>query len=219
MARPSRTSPSHEKIEQIIRELKRLYPDAECSLDFKSPYQLLVATILSAQCTDARVNLTTPALFSKFPDAKKMSEAKVTEIEQLIKSTGFYRAKAKNILAASQKLVEKFSGKVPGTMEELYDLPGVGRKTANVVLGNAFDKPAGVVVDTHVKRLCFRLGLTRQTDPTKIETELNVLIPEKYWTDFSHWLIQHGRRICIARNPQCEVCSLAKLCPKIGVQK
>ena len=219
MAKSSSSSPSPEKIQALLKELQRLYSDAECSLDFKTPYQLLVATILSAQCTDARVNMTTPALFEKFPDAKKMSEAKITELEQLIKSTGFYKAKAKNILAMSKILIEKFAGKVPQTMEELYALPGVGRKTANVVLGNAFDKAEGVVVDTHVKRLSFRLGLTRHTDPTKVETELNGLIPKEYWVDFPHWLIQHGRRVCFARNPQCYTCPLLMFCPRKGLPK
>ncbi|MDB5038459.1 MAG: endo III-related endonuclease [Bacteriovoracaceae bacterium] len=210
---------SPAEIQAIIKKLRELYPDAECSLDFKSPFQLLVATILSAQCTDERVNKVTPALFKKFPTAFEMSKAQLSDIEESIKSTGFYKNKAKSLKGTAEKLVSQYAGELPRTMEELFQLPGVGRKTANVVLGNAFQIAEGVVVDTHVKRVSFRLGLTKQTDPAKVEKELNQKIPKKYWICFPHWLIQHGRKICIARAPKCGLCELNSLCEKRGVAK
>ena len=197
----------------IIGELRRLYPDAKCALVHRSAYELLVATILSAQCTDVRVNIVTPALFAKFPDAAHLAKADPKELERMIQSTGFFRSKAKSLLAAATDIVGKHGGEVPATMEELTALRGVGRKTANVVLGNAFGQNVGVVVDTHVGRLSVRLGLTRHTDPQKVEQDLMKLVPQDQWTDFAHLLIYHGRQICSARQPQCERCTLLKLCP------
>ena len=199
---------------EIIRVLKREYPDVRCFLDYATPYQLLVATILSAQCTDERVNKTTPALFAKFPDARAMAKAKSSEVEKLIQPTGFYKNKAKSILEASRTLVEKHGGEPPRTLEELVELRGVGRKTANVILGNAYDTP-GFVVDTHVGRIVRRLGFTRETDPVKVEYEVRELVPEADWSKFSLWLIAHGRAICTARRAKCEECPLARLCPKV----
>jgi endonuclease III len=201
---------------RIARGLEKLYPDAQCALHHDNPLQLLVATILSAQCTDVRVNMVTPALFARFPDAKSFAEADQGELETAIQSTGFFRNKARNIIAACKAIVEKHGGEVPGTMEELVQLPGVGRKTANVVLGNAFDVP-GITVDTHVQRLSKRLGLTRQTDPPKIEQDLMKIVPQKEWTNFSHAMIFHGRQVCFARKPSCSGCGISKYCPKIGV--
>jgi endonuclease-3 len=187
-------------------------------LNFSNPLELLVATILSAQCTDKRVNLVTAELFKKYPIAEDFANAPLPEIEKAIKTTGFFRNKAKNIKACCAVLVEKFGGKVPRTMDELHALAGVGRKTANVVLGNAFGINVGVVVDTHVMRLSNRLGLTKQKDAVKIEQELMQLVPQKDWTLFSHWLIWHGRRRCAARKPDCANCEIQKLCPQIGVK-
>jgi endonuclease-3 len=201
---------------EVIRILKREYPEAHCYLDFKTPYQLLVATILSAQCTDDRVNKTTPALFAKFPDARSMAKAKVTEIEKLVQPTGFYKNKAKAILETSKVLDERYGGKVPKTMEELVELRGVGRKTANVILGNAYGIP-GFVVDTHVGRITRRLGFTKATDPVKLEHEVREFVPQEEWSMFSLWLIAHGRAICTARKARCEECPIASFCPKIGV--
>jgi len=203
---------------KIIAALQRTYPDAHCELNFSSPLELLVATILSAQCTDKRVNLVTAGLFKQYRTAKDFAEAPLAEIEAAVKSTGFFRNKAKNIQACCAALAEKFGGEVPRTMDELHALAGVGRKTANVVLGNAFGINAGVVVDTHVTRLCNRLGLTKQTDAVKIERELMQLVPQKKWTLFSHWLIWHGRRRCDARKPDCTNCEIKKLCPQIGAK-
>ena len=197
----------------LIAAFKQVYPDAHCELDFVDPFQLLVATILSAQCTDKRVNMVTPALFKKYPAPKQMAAASQEALEELIRSTGFFRNKAKSLRAASADIVEKHQGNVPATMEELTSLAGVGRKTANVVLGNAFRRDEGVVVDTHVARLSLRLGLTRQTDPEKIEENLMKLVPRPDWTNFSHWLIWHGRRRCFARNPDCAGCEVQSLCP------
>jgi endonuclease-3 len=202
---------------RINRELARLYPEARCSLDFGSPFQLLVATILSAQCTDVRVNLVTPALFARFPDAEAMAGGDAGEIEALIKPTGFYRNKAANILKCARQLVEGHGGVVPGTMEQLVPLGGVGRKTANVILGNAFGKP-GLPVDTHVARLSQRLGLTESTDPVRIEGELTALLPKKEWTVFGLRMIYHGRQVCHARSPRCGGCTLNRMCPKVGVR-
>lgn len=198
---------------EILVRLKRLYPNAACSLNYETPVQLLVATILSAQCTDERVNKVTPALFAQFPDASALASADLEELEQLIKSTGFYRNKAKNIRAACQKIVTEFGGNVPKRMEELTQLAGVARKTANVVLANAYDINAGVTVDTHVKRLSHRLGLTQETDAVKVERDLIKLIPQPDWENWSIRLIYHGRAVCSARKPACERCALADLCP------
>jgi endonuclease III len=204
------------RLKKIIAALDRTYPEAHCELDHADPLQLLVATILSAQCTDKRVNLVTQELFKKYRSATDYANAPLAELEQAIKSTGFFRNKAKNIQAACRKLVERYGGRVPQTMEELTQLDGVGRKTANVVLGNAFGINVGVVVDTHVARLSQRLGLTKQADPEKIERELMAQVPQKQWALFSHWLIWHGRRRCDARRPDCEGCEIKKLCPSAG---
>jgi endonuclease-3 len=204
---------------RLIRLLAQQYPDPQCALTHDNPLQLLVATILSAQCTDVRVNMVTPALFARFPDAPALANAPLPELEKLIQSTGFFRNKAKNIKAACQAIVEQHAGELPQELEELIKLPGVGRKTANVVLGSGYGIPSGVVVDTHVGRLSLRLGLTKQTDPVKVERELNALVPQDHWIDFSHELILHGRAICDARKPRCEACVLLELCPQIGVTK
>ncbi|HEY5086311.1 MAG TPA: endonuclease III [Gemmatimonadaceae bacterium] len=201
----------------IFQRLKRAYPDAHCELDHTSPYQLLVATILSAQCTDKRVNLVTPALFRRFPSAETLAMADPRDVEELIKPTGFFRNKTKSLLGMAGGLLDRFGGSVPASMEDLVTLPGVGRKTANVILGTAFDKPAGVVVDTHVGRVSRRLGLTRLTDPVKVEAVLMKLFPQKNWTLLSHLLIFHGRRVCVARRPRCAECVLNDLCPSSEV--
>jgi endonuclease-3 len=205
------------RLKKIIAALHRTYPTAHCELIHANPLQLLVATILSAQCTDKRVNIVTKELFKKYRSAADFANAPLTELEQAIKTTGFFRNKAKNIQLCCRKLVERHGGQVPRTMVELTQLDGVGRKTANVVLGNAFGINVGIVVDTHVTRLSNRLGLTQQTDAVKIEQELMQLVPQKQWTLFSHWLIWHGRRRCDARKPDCEHCEIQKLCPRIGV--
>ena len=205
------------RVKKIIACLQETYPDAHCELNFSNPLELLIATILSAQCTDKRVNIVTAELFKKFRSAADYANADLAELEDAIKTTGFFRNKAKNIKACCAALVEKHGGEVPRTMGELTQLGGVGRKTANVVLGNAFDINVGVVVDTHVKRLANRLGLTKQTDAEKIEQELMQLVPQKDWTLLSHWLIWHGRRRCDARKPDCAGCEIAKLCPRVGV--
>jgi len=197
----------------ISKVLRKTYPDAHCELDFKDPLQLLIATILSAQCTDKRVNLVTPDLFKTYKNAGDFAKATQEEIEKAVQSTGFFRNKAKSIRAACAEIDTKHEGRVPQTMEELTALAGVGRKTANVVLGNAFGRNVGVVVDTHVTRLSQRLGLTQQTDPIKIEAELMKMIPREDWTLFSHWLILHGRRRCPARKPDCGGCEIRNLCP------
>jgi endonuclease-3 len=205
-----------ERVPLLLAKLEAEYPDAYCALHFRNAFELLVATILSAQCTDERVNMVTPALFAKFPDATRMAKATLLEIEEIIRSTGFFRAKAKSILGASKLIVEKHGGEVPRTQDELVQLPGVGRKTANVVLGNAFGIP-GITVDTHVGRLSRRMGLTKLDDPVKVEFALNKLIPPAEWTNVSHRLIFHGRRVCFARKPACSKCTLIELCPRIGV--
>jgi endonuclease-3 len=202
---------------QIIRRLKAAYPDAHCALDFKTPLQLLVATILSAQCTDTRVNIVTKDLFRKYPDAGAFAAASLPELERAIRSTGFFRNKAKNIKACCETLRERYLGRVPRDLDALVKLPGVGRKTANVVLGTAFAIPTGVVVDTHVTRLSRRLGMTRATDPVKIERDLIQQLPKRAWIDFGHRMIAHGRRICVARKPKCDLCPLNDFCPRIGV--
>ncbi|MEZ5405661.1 MAG: endonuclease III [Verrucomicrobiia bacterium] len=201
------------RVSEVLRKLEKTYPNAHCELKHRNTFQLLIATILSAQCTDVRVNLVTPGLFRQFPNPKSFSQAPLEKIEEAIRSTGFYRAKAKNIQACCRILVEKYRGKVPQTMEDLRTLPGVGRKTANVVLGNAFGMEEGIVVDTHVSRLSQRLGLTRQKTPEKIELDLIKKVPRPLWIQFSHWLIWHGRRRCYARKPDCLHCELASLCP------
>ena len=205
------------RAKKIIAGLRETYPDAHCELNFSSPLELLIATILSAQCTDKRVNIVTAELFKKYRSAEDFARAPLTELEQAVRTTGFFRNKAKNIQACCQALVVQHGGEVPRTMEELHALAGVGRKTANVVLGNAFDSNVGVVVDTHVSRLSSRLGLTQETDAEKIEQELVKLVPREQWTLFSHWLIWHGRRRCAARKPDCEECEIEDLCPRIGV--
>jgi endonuclease III len=207
-----RSSKQQRAIEILIR-LKRSYPDAKCSLTYETPVQLLVATILSAQCTDERVNQVTPELFRRFPDALSLAKADLSEIETLVRSTGFYRNKAKNIQAACQMMVEKFDRQPPKKMELLLELPGVARKTANVVLAHAYGINQGVTVDTHVKRLSYRLGLTEQTDPLKIERDLMSLLPQEDWENWSIRLIYHGRAICTARKPNCPACELSDLCP------
>jgi endonuclease-3 len=201
------------RAKRIIDRLRRTYPDAHCELNFSNPLELLIATILSAQCTDKRVNLVTAELFSKYRSAADYAHAPLAELEQAIQSTGFFRNKAKNIQACCRKLVERHAGEVPREMETLRQLDGVGRKTANVVLGNAFGVNEGVVVDTHVARLSQRLGLTREQTPEKIEQDLMRLVPREQWTLFSHWLIWHGRRRCPARKPDCAHCEIRKLCP------
>lgn len=200
----------YEKIYPLLIEL---YPTPQCGLRFETPFQLLVATILSAQCTDERVNLVTPALFTRCPDPTTMAEIDVQELEKFIYSTGFYHNKARNILAASRQIVENHNAEVPATMPDLLKLPGVARKTASVVLGNAFSLNEGIAVDTHVTRLAGRLGLSRQTTPEKIERDLMEIAPRPEWTDLSHRLIWHGRLVCFARNPACERCLLAPFCP------
>jgi endonuclease-3 len=202
---------------RIARQLAVDYADARCALDFRTPLELLIATILSAQCTDTRVNIVTASLFKKYRSAADYAAAPVAKLEKEIQSTGFFRNKARNIKACCQRLVEQHGGQVPRTLEELVKLPGVGRKTANVVLGTAFGVASGVVVDTHVTRISRRLGLTTQTDPEKIERDLMAELPRKEWIDFSHRMIHHGRRICQARNPKCDVCGLARWCPRIGL--
>jgi endonuclease III len=208
-----RKSPKKKRAVEILTRLKRLYPNATCSLDYETPVQLLVATILSAQCTDERVNKVTPALFARFPDARSMATADIIEIEELVRSTGFYHNKAKNIQGACRKIVEEFNGEVPQQMAELLTLPGVARKTANVVSAHAFGNIQGVTVDTHVKRLTNLLGLTTHSDPIKIEQDLMKLIPQADWENFSIMTIFHGRAICNARKPKCPDCELAELCP------
>ena len=198
---------------EILTLLKQIYPDATCSLDYATPVQLLVATILSAQCTDERVNKVTPTLFERFPDAPALAAAEREELEKLIRSTGFYRNKAKNIQGACQLIVSEFAGQVPQTMEELLKLPGVARKTANVVLAHGYGIIVGVTVDTHVKRISQRLGLTQHTDPVRIEKDLMRLLPQPDWENFSISIIYHGRAVCKARKPACDVCQLAHLCP------
>jgi len=210
-------TPLPERAREIYVRLVEHYPDAHCALDFKSPFQLLVATILSAQCTDKRVNMVTPALFRRYRTPAALAAAKPEELEEIIKSTGFFRNKTKSLLGMSNAVAERHGGKIPDTMDELVKLPGVGRKTANVVLGNAYDKNEGVVVDTHVGRVSKRLGLTRQTDPVKVEQDLMKLFPSDRWTMLSHLLIEHGRRICEARRPKCESCFLSDICPSSTV--
>ncbi|RAM48301.1 MAG: endonuclease III [Hapalosiphonaceae cyanobacterium JJU2] len=219
MSNTRKWSSKKQRSLEILVRLKRLYPDATCSLNYSTPVQLLVATILSAQCTDERVNLVTPALFGRFPDAPSLANADLSELENLVRSTGFYRNKAKNIQAACRMIVKEFGGEVPKQMEQLLLLPGVARKTANVVLAHAFGINAGVTVDTHVKRLSQRLGLSEHTEPIHIERDLMSLLPQPDWENWSIRLIYHGRAVCKARNPACEVCELAPLCPLVNRDK
>ncbi|MFM8842207.1 MAG: endonuclease III [Actinomycetota bacterium] len=200
----------------IYRVLTRRYPNVHCELDFKTPFQLLVATVLSAQCTDKRVNSVTPTLFKRFPDPRSMAKANVRSIEAIIKPTGFFRTKAGNIKELSRRIVEEFDGEVPSALDDLVTLPGVGRKTANVVLGHAFGIP-GITVDTHFGRLSRRFGWSNETDPGKVEFEVGKLIREAEWTNLSQRLIWHGRRICHSRRPACGACPLAKYCPSFGI--
>ncbi len=214
LSKKSRSAP----VPETLARLEHLYGDASCSLDFGSPLELLAATILSAQCTDARVNMVTPELFRRFPDAAALAAAPPGVLEDVIRSTGFFNAKAKSLRGMAKALVAKHGGEVPRTMAELHALPGVGRKTANVVLGNVWNAPDGVVVDTHVGRLARRLGWTRNVDPVKAEQDLNRTVPKDRWTWISHALILHGRRICTSQRPKCDLCTLADICPKIGVE-
>ncbi|HEV8267767.1 MAG TPA: endonuclease III [Thermoanaerobaculia bacterium] len=216
--RIGKTKAAPAPVAATIRRLRKAYPGATCSLTHESPLELLVATILSAQCTDKRVNLVTPDLFRKFPDARAFAEAPEGELEEAIRTTGFFNAKAKSIRGAARKIVAEHGGVVPRSMQELNALPGVGRKTANVVLGNAWNEPAGVVVDTHVGRLARRLGWTKESDPVKVERDLNALVPKKEWVFLGHALIEHGRQVCTARRPACGACPLDDLCPKVGVE-
>ncbi len=205
-------SAKKERVQKIIAALKKEYPDAKCSLNHSNPFELSVATILSAQCTDKRVNIVTEDLFEKYQTPEDFASAEIEELEEDIRSTGFFRNKAKNIKGFATEVVETYDGEVPETMKELTKLPGVGRKTANVILGVAYGVP-GVVVDTHVKRISRLLGLTKETNPTKIESDLQELIPKEYWVDWAHLIIDHGRAVCKARNPQCNECVLFEYCP------
>src|SRR3981081_3812639 len=204
---------ARERAKQLVRALPQVYTDTHTQLNFSNPLELLIATILSAQCTDKRVNLVTPALFKKYRTAADYAKAPPAELEKAIQSPGFFRSKTKSIRGATATIAKQFGGRVPDSMEELRALPGVGRKTANVVLGNAFHKDEGIVVDTHVIRLSQRLGLTKQSDPEKIERDLMKLVPREHWTNWSHWLILHGRRRCFARKPACTHCASFSLCP------
>jgi len=200
-----------------VRGLKRAYPDAECALQHHGPFQLLAATILSAQCTDQRVNMVTPALFEKYPTAESLARGRIRDIERIIRSTGFFRSKAKSLKGMAQGLVRDHDGEFPREVDDLVQLPGVGRKTANVVLGVCFGIASGVVVDTHVKRISNLLGLTTEANPEKIERDLMGLLPEKEWIEYSHRVIHHGRKICIARRPQCPECPLLECCQRVGL--
>ncbi len=208
---------NNKKLQEFLEYLRELFPNPECELDYKTPFQLLVATILSAQCTDKQVNKTTPYLFAKYPNASSMAKAPLEDIENLIKSIGLYKGKAKNILSASISICENFGGEVPDNMEDLVSLAGVGRKTANVVLGNAFNVP-GMVVDTHVKRISNRFGMTKNQDPEKIEQDLMKIIPKNEWTDFSHRLVLFGRRVCEARKPNCVECKVSSICKSSNIK-
>jgi endonuclease III len=213
-ARPRRAA--KPPVAALLAGLDALYPDAHCELDFATPFQLLVATILSAQSTDKMVNAVTPALFARFPDARAMAAADPAEVERLVSRTGFFRQKAKNIVGAARRIVAEYRAEVPKTMDDLVTLPGVARKTANVVLGSGFGMNEGIAVDTHVTRLSGRLGLSRETDPVKIERDLLALFPRDAWTRVGHQIIWHGRRVCAARKPMCNICTLAPLCPSAG---
>lgn len=215
--RPRAGAALRRHVTEIIARLKRQYPDAHTELHHADAYQLLVATILSAQCTDKRVNLVTPKLFARYPNPAALSRAKPETVEAIIRSTGFFRAKTRSLLGMANAVVERHGGRIPDSMEELKELPGVGRKTANVVLGNAFGKNEGIVVDTHVKRLVVRLGITEETDPEKVEQVLLPLVPRDDWTILSHLLIFHGRQVCVARLPRCGECVLNDICPSARI--
>ncbi len=210
--------PAKKEVLPLIKALKKLYPEHIIPLHHGSAWELLCAVILSAQCTDARVNMITPHLFQKYPTVQKMAQARPADVEKIIHAAGFYHSKALSLIEMSKRICEVYGGEVPQNMDDLLTLRGVARKTANVMLGDYFKKPAGIVVDTHVKRLSFRLGLTKQTDPVKIEKDLTKLIPYEYWGWIAIALILHGRSICPARKPQCEICTLSKMCPKFGVK-
>lgn len=216
MPRESKTA-RKERAARVYEHLADEYPDAKCALDYGSPFQLAVATILSAQCTDVRVNMVTPELFRRHPDVRSLAGARQEEVEELIRSTGFFRNKARSLLGMAKAVMEDHGGELPRTMKELAALPGIGRKTANVVLGNAFGIDEGVVVDTHVKRLSGRLGFTAETNPDKIERDLMALFPSKTWTMLAHLLIYHGRKVCPARKPRCNECAVSHLCPSSAV--
>jgi endonuclease-3 len=221
-AKPSSTSISTKvlkkksaPVSETLELLQKYYPDAHCALDFQTPFQLLIATILSAQCTDERVNMVTPHLFAKYPSSFEMAKARLEDLEEIIRSTGFYKNKSRSLKACSEALVEKYHGEVPKELDQLVELAGVGRKTANVVLGNAYGITSGVVVDTHVTRLSNRLGWTKSENAVAIELDLEKIIPRQHWIQFSHWLITHGRQVCKARKPLCDTCFLFEQCPKI----
>jgi endonuclease III len=213
----TRRSPKADRAPEIYRRVARAYPEAHCALDFNDPFQLTVATILSAQCTDKRVNMVTPELFRRYPAARDLAAADPADVENIIRSTGFFRAKTKSLIGMAAAVNVNHGGVIPADMDALVALPGVGRKTANVVLGNAFATNVGVVVDTHVTRVSQRLALTRQADPVKIEQDLMKLFPKQNWTMLSHLFIEHGRQICDARKPKCEACPLSNLCPSSRV--
>ena len=217
MATKLKAKPTKVEFDFVLKSLKENYPNAHCALKYQTPFQLLVATILSAQCTDARVNIVTEVLFKMYPDAKSLAACPLVELEELVRSTGFYKNKAKNIRETSLRLVQEYDGQVPKNMEDLYALPGVGRKTANVVLGNAYNIASGVVVDTHVTRLANRFGWVKLLDAVKIEQHLNGLCPKEEWVMLPHYLISHGRGFCKARNPDCKNCFLNNACPKLGL--
>jgi len=216
---PKLTLELKSRADKIVAILEKTYPRAKIVLKHENPWELLVSVILSAQCTDARVNIVTEKLFKKYHSVKDYASANQKEFEQDIRSTGFYHNKAKNIIGSAKMVLEKFNGKVPGTMEELLELPGVARKTANIVLGNAFGIVEGIAVDTHMRRVNFRLGLTKQKEPEKIEQDLMALLPKEKWFNYTHYIIEHGRAICDAKKPLCKECPLNKLCPKNGVNK
>lgn len=216
-AKPKGNDELKKRAKRIVRGLAKTYPDVTCALHHKSPYELLVATILSAQCTDERVNMVTPELFKKYPDYAALAQAKQPQLEKIIKSTGFFRNKATSLVGMAKAVVEEHDGKLPTNIDEMVHLPGVGRKTANVVLGTAFGIPTGVVVDTHVKRITNLLGLVDSKNPDIIERELMEIVPKKDWIDFSHRLIHHGRKICVARRPNCPECPLLKDCERVGL--
>lgn len=204
-------------VRRVLKTLKQTYPEVRCALVHRNAFELTVATILSAQCTDARVNVVTPALFARFPDAASLAGASLADLETLIHSTGFFRAKAKNLIGMARRVVDNHGGEIPADLDALTALPGVGRKTAHVVLGNSFGIASGVVVDTHVKRLSYRLGMTSATDPVAIERDLNLDVPRNEWINLSHRLIDHGRKVCVAIRPRCSACPLAALCPRVGL--
>ena len=217
--RPNAQGDAESQAAAVVRLLRRRYPSATCSLDFQTPLELLVATVLSAQCTDERVNIVTKDLFRKYRSAVDYAQVPIGELEKDIQSTGFFRNKAKNIQSCCQLLVQQYDGQVPRNIEQLIELPGIGRKTANVILGTAFGIASGVVVDTHVTRLSHRLALSQQKDAVKIEKDLMAVIPDTEWVAFSHRMIQHGRKVCVARKPHCGVCPLNTICPKVGIEQ